>query len=94
MFAVALGTVVKYVPGIPEAVGSTMSHELIVMGGTEVMDFAADVIFGPIRDAIDKSAALLADPKIRNAFDHGSAIRAESVSVVDASVSVPEPTQK
>lgn len=83
--SVVLGGIVRYAPFVPEKYRESLSRELVVDGGAAVLDFAADIVMGPVRDALSGASSLLADPNVASALRDGG-IKVESVATVGAEV--------
>ena len=77
--SVALGGIIRYAPFVPEEYRDRLSHELVVDGGAAALDFAAEIVMAPVRDALAGASGLLANPNVANALRDGG-IKVENVS--------------
>ncbi len=83
--SVTLGGIIRYAPFVPEEYRDRLSHELVVDGGAAALDFAAEIVMAPVRDALAGASGLLANPNVSAALRDGG-IRVESVTAEKATV--------
>lgn len=84
--SVALGGIIRYAPFVPEGLRDNLSRELVIDGGAAVLDFAADIVMGPVREVLAGASSILADPNVAAALRDGG-IKVDSV-VTEASEKV------
>lgn len=83
--SVTLGGIIRYAPFVPEEYRDRLSHELVVDGGAAALDFAAEIVMAPVRDALAGASGLLANPNVSAALRDGG-IRVENVTAEKVTV--------
>lgn len=84
--SVALGGIMRYAPFVPEQYRETLSHAMVVDGGATALDFAADILMGPVREALGNAVGVLADPAIGRAINAGGGVHVDFAQKANAEV--------